>query len=569
MKSLEEKIKNGAIQWKLKCLSVVFIIGLVTMGVGAIIGALLLNGQVNIIGNEWLVAVELAGEMDTYTSEYRMKQFGHAVSSEEQQFDEYEADLAMLQEEILRIEKEYEKTIRSEEDQKLYEQAVTAWNKYISLTGDEFYRLSREMKLEEVNAIMLGEAKSSFDEFQVAYDQLLQMNKEGAANAAHTAQIVFLIVLLLVIAILAASVFAGIKVSMMVIKAFVEPAHKIRDAANELLNGNLKATISYESDDEMGEMAESLRQALKILDSYVEEISMILAKMADGDLRQDFRQITDFRGDFITIKESFVWILKRFNYTLGQISATSGEVEGGSNELAHTSDDLAVGTGEQASAVEELTATVNVVTGMSEASARDTEKAYQTVLQAVEEARNEQKQMQELQREMEQIKNISNEISNIITTIEEIASQTNLLSLNASIEAARAGEAGKGFAVVANEIGNLANNCAQAAVNTRDLIEKTIKEIDDGNRTTRDAVEAFEEIIQGMQQIAELAKNSSQTTTEQAQALSQIEDGIEQIALVTQQNAASSEETSAISEQLAAKAVELDELVKRFQLFTP
>ena len=204
---------------------------------------------------------------------------------------------------------------------------------------------------------------------------------------------------------------------------------------------------------------------------------------------------------------------------------------------------------------------------MAETSATKAEGAYQNVQVSVRNAQNEKVQMQQLEKEMLHIKEISSEIENIIASIEDIASQTNLLSLNASIEAARAGEAGRGFAVVADQIGKLATDSAQAAVTTKDLIEKTIQEIDKGNKITADTAKAFDGIIEGMQEIANIARTNAETSQTQAQALKQVEEGIEQISAVTQRNAASSEESSAISEQLAGKAMELDKLVNRFKLY--
>ena len=164
------------------------------------------------------------------------------------------------------------------------------------------------------------------------------------------------------------------------------------------------------------------------------------------------------------------------------------------------------------------------------------------------------------------IKEISGEIEKIITTIEEIASQTSLLSLNASIEAARAGEAGRGFAVVADQIGKLATDSAQAVVSTKELIEKTIEEINKGNKITEQTVTGFERIIQNLEAFAEAAKVNRDSALDQSERLNQVTEGVEQISQVTQQNAASSEECSAIGEELAASANELDNLVKVFKL---
>ena len=190
---------------------------------------------------------------------------------------------------------------------------------------------------------------------------------------------------------------------------------------------------------------------------------------------------------------------------------------------------MAAGTSEQASAVEELTATITTVANMAENAAKEAESAYNEMLESVNEAQQERLQMKELQEEMTRIREISNQIVAIVTTIEEIASQTSLLSLNASIEAARAGDAGKGFAVVADQIGKLATDSAQAVVNTKKLIGETLEKIENGNRVTEETAVGFERIISELEKFAESAKANSEISKAQAQSLSQVEDGIEQI----------------------------------------
>ena len=333
--------------------------------------------------------------------------------------------------------------------------------------------------------------------------------------------------------------------------------------------GDLSASsmITYESEDEIGQLSVAMRETMEILSGYIDEISSTLKEIARGDLTRPFSEITDFLGDFSSIKESFVMILEGFNRTLRGISYASEEVDRGSDEIAKSANDLSVGTGEQASAVEELTATINTVVELTKNSAKKTLDEYDSILVSVKDAEMEREQMSMLRQEMLHIKEISDEIVKIITAIEDIASQTSLLSLNASIEAARAGEAGRGFAVVADQIGKLATDSAQAAVSTKNLIENTVEEVDKGNRITETVAEAFEKIIVEMQKIANSAKVTSEETEGQVHVLVQVEEGIEQISMVTQQNAAAAQESSAISEELAGKAQELDGLVRQFKLY--
>ena len=167
---------------------------------------------------------------------------------------------------------------------------------------------------------------------------------------------------------------------------------------------------------------------------------------------------------------------------------------------------------------------------------------------------------------MEKINETSKEIANIIGDIEDIASQTNLLSLNASIEAARAGEAGKGFAVVADQIGKLAADSATSAVNTKRLIENSMKEIEFGNEIVEKTTSAIEKVINGITMLASSTKEISDLSDTQADAMKQLELGVEQIADVIQNNSASAEQTSATSEELSAQSANLEELVGQFKL---
>lgn len=406
------------------------------------------------------------------------------------------------------------------------------------------------------------------NDVRAAADQLDQSIYDVGENYMNTAKMIAILMIVVGLVLLLVITVIAVKLALLVTKSITEPIKQIEEAAMQLRVGDLSHgdSITYESEDELGVLAKAMRESLNIISGYVKEICDNFDKVAHCDLSQNFNEITDFLGDFTSIKESFVYILKEFNTTLTRIKDVSGQVDTGSDEIAGAANDLASGTSEQASAVEELTATINTVSEMAERAAEDAEKSYHTMLQSVKEAENEKRQMQELQEEMIRIKETSGEIEAIITTIEEIASQTSLLSLNASIEAARAGDAGRGFAVVADQIGKLATDSAQAAVNTRQLIGKTIEQIDKGNDVTVETAKGFERIIEELGVFADASKANSEVSKSQALALSQVEEGIEQISTVTQQNAAASQECSAISEELAARATELENLVLNFKL---
>lgn len=383
---------------------------------------------------------------------------------------------------------------------------------------------------------------------------------QSEINATRNQLIFFMGILAIILL-----VILMIAISKLVYK-MLAPLSEVGEKIREFAGGNLQVEIQSESDDEIGQLAEDARSLLSNFRLIVKDIEYIMSEMAAGNFQVKSNNLDYYKGDFNAMIVAMRTLRDKMNNTLKQINEGSGQVAVGANQMAVSAQSLAEGAAEQAGAVEELTATVENVNIMSKESASNAKAAAKETNKAAKDAEAGQQSMQELVEAMGNISNVSIEIQHIIGAIEDIASQTNLLSLNASIEAARAGEAGKGFAVVADQIGKLASDSADSAVETKKLIEKALIEIKNGNDITHRTVEALESIIKSMSAFAEMAKSSSDASESQAEMLEQVQSGIEQIANVIQNNSAAAQESSATSEELSAQSDNLKTLVDQFQL---
>lgn len=394
-------------------------------------------------------------------------------------------------------------------------------------------------------------------------DENTTIQADDTFSSSKSAQL-FITVLAIILAILI--IIITVVLAAYLTKSLTAPINEIEHAATEMTGGSLDVTIEYESQDELGSLAVSMRTLCNDFKEIIADIGRILEALADGDFHIVSQCLPLYKGDYEPILLSMRLIRDNLNSTMTLINQSADQVALGSEQLAQGSQSLAEGATEQAGAVEELTATIENVSNIAAESAVSSQKAYENVSQAAQEANSSQEDLQSLTTAMSLITDTSKEIENIIASIEDIASQTNLLSLNASIEAARAGEAGKGFAVVADQIGKLASDSAQSAVDTRQLIAKSLEEIENGNKITEKTVKAIEGILTSMKTFADSAKDASDSSRDQADMLKQVEQGIEQISRVVQSNSASAQETSATSEELSAQAEDLKEQVSKFKL---
>ena len=572
MEKIKKRIANLKVEGKLKVYQMTVLVMTLFLVLVALISTVVIRSNIEKITKVWSPSLEYLQDLETMTAKYRIKQYQHLVESDAAVMNSCEEEITKLESQIQDTDAKLEAIMsansKAQKGRDDYDVANAAWEKYRG-ASDEILQLSREGKQQEASKLMTGEVYEDYksfskkltilcDKFQVELDQAKTM-----ANVCTV--IIFIVIVAAGLAIAVVTTLIG----KIITNSITEPVEQIEAAVASLRKGELSNVemLTYESEDELGDTIRKLKEAMGILADYVSEISVEVKAIAQGDLTRNGDDITDFLGDFSELKTSLLYILKRFNSTLTEISNLAEQVSSNSSEVENASKSLADGATEQAGVIEELNATIDTVVDMAEDTAKETQNASARVKASANKANEEKEKMNELLMEMEHITEISKEIGNIITDIEDIASQTNLLSLNASIEAARAGEAGKGFAVVADQIGKLAADSAKSAVNTRDLIDKTLVEIEKGNTITRTTADAFNQIITDMESFAELAENTMEKANSQAESLEQIGQGIEQLSGVVQGNAASSEENTAISINLAEGAAKMHDRVNIFKLF--
>lgn len=372
------------------------------------------------------------------------------------------------------------------------------------------------------------------------------------------------IVLVVLLALL--GIISNIRLSKMLAGMLVKPIENLLVASEKIASGDFEIGAPYESEDELGKLSDSFETAAAILKKVISDLHFIVESFSDGNFDVDSSCPEAYVGQLRRVLDGLNEMVDKISSTMGGVQESSRQVSGGSSQLAVSAQDIAEGATSQAAAVQELVATVDEVTEQVLENTKSTDIVHDKAKKVGVEAVHSKNKMNELIEAMGKIDATTRNIEKIIADIENIASQTNLLSLNASIEAARAGEAGRGFAVVAEQIRQLAEESANSAVESKKLIEESINEVEIGNEMTKETGDVMNKVMSELDEIIQEVANIRLASDRQATSVKEIKKGVEDINDVIQSNSAAAQETSATSEELSASAATLNELLERFRL---
>lgn len=421
-------------------------------------------------------------------------------------------------------------------------------------------------ELEEAMALVFGvEYEETLQKISTMTDEGIEKIQSRMESKSNLLNVIMLVTGVMFIASFFYIVKKIIDTAKFAEKELLNPIIKVSEQITELAQGRFDMEMDMKADDsEVGRMVEAIAFMKENFANMIIEISAVLGSMGDGRYNVEITQ--EYVGEFVRIKESLLKIVEDMKGTLRTIQQVSQELDGGAEQLAKAAIDLAEGSTVQAGKVSTVAEMIDEMTRGIEKEADAANETVKIASEAGETLMEGNMKMQELKTAIGEISNCSEKIGTIIGTIQEIANQTNLLSLNAAIEAARAGEAGKGFAVVADQVKNLAEESAKAAGETTKLIEMTIQAVDKGITIADETAENMQGVMEGARIATEKMQEVAESLKLEAQNMHEIDQNITKVAEVVDNNSATSQETAAVSEEQSAQVATMVQMMEQFEI---
>ena len=446
----------------------------------------------------WLPSVRITQELNTNTSDFRIDELQHILSTGPEEMTQYEGELAKTVEVLKKNRADYEKLISEPEERRLYDDFAKEWDRYQSLHR-ELVNLSRQNRNKEALALLRGDSKRSFDSLSGTLVKLAELNVQGGKDASARGDVLYDSSRMWIIALLIIAVISGIWIAYGIVRKVI-------------------VTLGGEPD----YMAHTLKQ------------------VADGDLTV---KIALRAGDTTSLGASLRTMIGNLSQVVSQVHIAANNLGSAAEQTSATAQQLSQASNEQAASVEETSASMEQM-GSSVSQNSDNARATESI--ATEAAKQADEGGQAVIDTVAAMKNIADKIG----LIDDIAYKTNLLALNAAIEAARAGQHGKGFAVVADEVRKLAERSLVSAAEIGELAHNSVK-------VAERAGQLLTEIVPAIRKTSDLVQEINAASQEQLGGVSQVNAAVQQLDTVAQQNAASSEELAATAEEMTSQAAEL------------
>lgn len=472
-------------------------------------------------------------------------------------------------EEVERLMGEVQKSIVTSEGKASFQKMASALEAYYVKDAEvvEMGKTTDPEQSAKAQEVALKELTPLYDAADEAFTELMQINvQKGDATQSQLLTMAVIFIVAIVILIVCAFIISN-NLSVTTAKGIIEPMKHLMERLEAFAQGDISSPFpDTDKDDEIGDMIKSVSSTTHKIQMIVLDMDALLGEMAGGNFDVHSSCIDEYVGEFGGLLEAARSMNHQINATLHDVKESAAMVSAGSTNLAEASQALAEGATDQAASIEELQAMVSEISSSLGRTTEKADSAYERATQCANEVEKSHTEMEVMVDAMNKISETSQNIGKIIVEIEDIASQTNLLSLNAAIEAARAGEAGKGFAVVADQIRSLADQSAKSAVSSKQLIEESMAKVEIGSQAAVKTSDALMNVVGLMHSIAENSKDISGMVAREAESVKEADQGIIRISEVVQSNSATAEETSATSQELSAQAVSMDEIVAKFIL---